>query len=189
MRRAASIASLSSRILHWVWKRTKWLMGLLHARICKEPSCQTSSRFSSKAAQKSDWQRGHKYECKALRSPQSRPNALHRLVARVLWKRGAEMKAQAAAKATAGAPTAAAGSANPGESMQSGGRERTAPSYWHSCGAVATMQGRTGLFSGLSRACIANLLSSHRHCRLSAQHSLQCFGPLSVTLCCRAMLE
>lgn len=85
-----------------------------------------------------------------------------RLVARVLWKRGAEIKAQAAAKATEDTPAAAAGNASLDDSMPHGRGEGSTPSYWHSFEAVAAMQGSAGIFSGVPRPAVMDLLNSLR---------------------------
>lgn len=138
---------------------------------CSQHRSECCSRYCSKAAQKSDWNRGHKYECKALRSPHVRPMSMLRLVARVLWKRAAEMKAKASAKASVAvaAPTAAAGKASLDESMQSGIAEGKAETddgglnFWHSFEAVAAMQGSSSMLAGVPRPAVLQLLGSLRY--------------------------
>eukprot|EP00892_Ulva_mutabilis_P001141 jgi/Ulvmu1/11027/UM007_0207.1 len=125
-------------------------------------------RYSSKAAQKVDWARGHKYECKALRSPQVRPMSMLRLMARVLWKRGAMMKADSDSKAATEAPAAAAGQASLDESMQStsNGEHRSTESssvgYWESFEAVAALQANPGSLGAMPRPALMMMLQSLR---------------------------
>lgn len=139
---------------------------------CSQHGSERCSRYCSKAAQKSDWNRGHKYECKALRSPHVRPMSMLRLVGRVLWKRAAEMKSKASATANdrdVDALTAAAGKASLDESMPSGSvegkgnTEDNGLNFWHSFEAVAAMQGSNSIFAGVPRPAVLQLLGSLRY--------------------------
>ena len=78
----------------------------VHSTLCRQPGADIqrvttglSFRYSSREAQKADWNAGHKIECKnwqQLRAsgakPGHVPNSLVRLLCRTLWKRERELK-------------------------------------------------------------------------------------------------
>lgn len=133
-------------------------------------------RYCSKTAQQSDWKRGHKYECKALRNPSVRPMSMLRLVARVLWKRAAAMKAAESTSTSpepSAPPSTSPGHANLDDSMSARNQSRAEDSgqdFWYSYEAVAAMKGGSTVLDLMPRANLKLLLGSLR-CRPQASLS------------------
>ena len=92
-----------------------------------------------------------------------------RLMARVLWKRGAMMKASSERAASAAAASAAAaGKASLDDTMQSnstageGNAGEGAEGFWESYEAIAAMQANPGALGAMPRPALLQMLGSLR---------------------------